>query len=167
MKVAFDHKKLKKTAVAFGLRFVILHGSLATARFRKDSDIDIAVLGYKNLASKRFLKLYQIFEKLFCLDGHELDLKTLYRVDPLFRYEVTHDGQLLCGDSLDYEEYKSFAYRDYMDSQSLFDLEKNMVKKPGRNRRSVSLPGQVNQEPGEDHDECGAVEKRYCGNQNE
>lgn len=112
------------------LRFVILHGSYATGQKHTGSDLDIAVLGQTTIDYKKHLELYSALADIFGdrMD-RELDFKTLHHIDPLFRYLVTRDGVLLYGDATDYDEFKSYAYRTYMDSQDLRDLEKKLVKK--------------------------------------
>lgn len=130
MQFIYDQKKLYSTAKKHGLKFVILHGSYATARHQKGSDLDIAVLGKKEIPFAKLLKLIFDFEQIFGNNRErELDMKTLHRVDPFFRYEVTRVGKLLYGDSTDYEEYKAFALRAYEDAKPLFELEHTLAQK--------------------------------------
>lgn len=130
MKFSFDDKKLVSIAEKYGLKFVILHGSYATARSRPDSDIDIAVLGKRPLSFAEQLRLYGELATVFGdQPSQELDCKTLHGVDPLFRYEVTRDGRLLYGDAADYEEFKAGAYLAYEDAKPLFDLERTLMHK--------------------------------------
>lgn len=124
-----QNKELKKVAEKYSLKFVILHGSFATGKEHKGSDLDIAVLGKApELLREKILQLHNDFADVFG-DGpeRELDLKTLHNIDSLFRYYVTRDGVLLCGNTADYEEYKAYAFRDYMDSKDLRDLELTMT----------------------------------------
>lgn len=129
MNISLKEKNdLEKVAEKYGLKFIIVHGSYATGKIHKGSDLDIAVLGEKPLAFKTLLELHGDLADIFG-DGpeRELDFKALHNVDPLFRYLVTRDGILLYGDPTEYEEYKLYAYRDYMDSQDLRDLEYQMT----------------------------------------
>lgn len=73
---------------------------------------------------KIFLELSPIFGEY-----GELDLKTLHKKDPLFRYLVVRDGQLLFGEKTGYNEFKSYAYQSYYDASDLFALEAYLVKK--------------------------------------
>lgn len=130
MELVFDRKKLDKAAKKYDLKFVILHGSYATGHHRQDSDLDIAVLGKKKINFSQLLKLIGDFEHIFGNDTkRELDIKTLHRVDPFFRYEVTKIGKLVFGNSTDYEEYKSFSQRAYEDAKPLFELEQILAHK--------------------------------------
>lgn len=124
-----EKKTLEKAARKYRLRFVIAHGSYATGKNQKGSDLDIAILGEDpRLLSEKILQVHNDFADVFG-DGpeRELDLKTLHDVDSLFRYFVTRDGVLLYGDRTEYEEYKAYAFRDFMDSRDLRDLELQMT----------------------------------------
>lgn len=118
---------LTNLSTQFQLHFIILHGSYATDKATPQSDLDIAVVSQKKLNSEQFLSLHHKLMGLF--DEYELDFKVLDKTDPLFRYEVTRDGQLLVGDATEYEEYKAVSRRMYDDAKPLFDLEKILILK--------------------------------------
>lgn len=123
-------EKLKNIGAARNLRFLILHGSLAKGMSRPGSDIDIAIVGKNRISREDFLRIYGELADIFGdSPNQELDLKTLHGVDAFFRYEVVRDGELLYGDSNDYEEFRAYAYRDYMDSRDLRELEFTLLKK--------------------------------------
>ena len=127
--IEYNKKQLTRIALKYKLKFVILHGSYATGRSHKGSDLDIAVLAKKELGFKQMLKLYGELADIFGDNTRrELDMKTLNRVDSLFRYEVTRDGVLLYGDPTDYEEYKAVSYRMYEDAKPLRDLEMILIR---------------------------------------
>lgn len=122
MKIDFKSKKLKIINIAkkYDLRFIILYGSYAKNQVRPDSDIDIAVLGNKIVDFSQIVDLNNEFIDL--LHFNEIDVKSLHRTNPLFRYQVTRDGILLFGNENDYNHFKAYAFRDYIDSQNLFKL---------------------------------------------
>ena len=124
---ASQRKRLREVARENGLKFIIIYGSLAKEQHKPESDIDIAILGEKKAGLKKYLYLFTQFSEIF--PGKEIDLKSLHRVDPLFRYLVVRDGMLLCGNPTDYLEFKSYAFRDYQESQSLFSLQKRLIQK--------------------------------------
>lgn len=112
------------------LRFSILHGSYAREMADRASDLDIAVVAKRPLPFEKRLDLHAELAEVFGDSAErELDLKTLHAVDSLFRYEVVRDGMLLYGDPHAYEEYRAYAYRDYVDSQNLRELEGVLLKK--------------------------------------
>lgn len=123
-------EQLNRVARKYGLRFVILHGSYATGRTHKKSDLDIAVLGSQELNGRKYLNLHGEIAEIFGDNPQrDLDLKMLNKVDPFFRYQVVRDGVLLCGDATEYEEFKLFAQRAYDDAQPLLELERTLSKK--------------------------------------
>src|SRR3989344_8309423 len=134
MKTTSEEKiKLEKVAEKYSLKFVIAHGSYATGKERKGSDLDIAVLGKSKkdgLPLDRLLKIHNELADIFG-DGpeRELDLKSLHNADSLFRYFVMRDGALLYGNKADYEEFKLYALRDFYESQDLRKLEMIMTRK--------------------------------------
>lgn len=138
MLYTFHKNKLRAAAKKIGLRFVILHGSRATGRAGSHSDIDIAVLGKKILTSRQQLKLFREFDECFPRDKKiDLDIKTMERADPLFRYEVTRDGVLLFGNTTDYENYKAASYHLYEDAKPLFELERILIKRGQKKLRAL------------------------------
>lgn len=129
MKIDFEAKKLEITKIAqkYNLRFVILYGSYAKNQARPDSDIDLAVLGNKLVDFQQIVDLNNDFIDLFKFD--EIDVKSLHKTNPLFRYQVVKYGVLLFGDEHDYNQFKAYAFRDYIDSEDLFKLRDIMTNK--------------------------------------
>ena len=128
--VKYDKMKLARVARKYGLRFVILHGSYATGRTHKMSDLDIAVLGSQELGGRKYLNFHGKMAEIFGDNPRrDLDLKMLNKVDPFFRYQVVRDAVLLYGDSTKYEEFKLFAHRAYDDARPLLELERMLSKK--------------------------------------
>lgn len=130
MKITFDEKNLARITRVHALRFVILHGSAARGRAHPDSDIDVAVVGTAPIDLGTQIRLSADLAAAFRgANARELDVKTLDRADPLFRYEVVRDGQLLYGDPTAYEEFKAFAVRAYDDARPLLALERMLSRK--------------------------------------
>ena len=122
--------QLRKISETYNLRFIILHGSYAKRTSRPGSDLDVAILGKRYIDGRSYLKIFGELENVFGNnEERELDMKTLHHVDPLFRYQVTRDSVLLCGNPAEYEEFKAYAFRDYMDSKDLRDLEEVLLRK--------------------------------------
>ena len=63
------------------------------------------------------------------LPAADLDLVFLSQADALFRHEIMSSGKLIFGRPLDLLEYKSFAYKDWVDSQDLLKLEDTLLAK--------------------------------------
>lgn len=121
---------LARVGRKYRLRFIILHGSYAHGVPHRESDLDIAVLGEKKPSVKKFFSIQSDLSDLFGdSKDRELDFKTLHNSDPLFRYLTVCDGALLYGDSLEYAEYKAYAFKDFMDTADLRNLETIITKK--------------------------------------
>src|SRR3989304_4410466 len=59
----------------------------------------------------------------------DIDVKSLHNTNFLFRYQVMSKGVLLYGKSYAYNTFKSYAFRDYHDSQDLLRLKEVFIKK--------------------------------------
>lgn len=123
-------KKIQDIGMAYDLRFIILHGSYAFGTPRHDSDTDIAFLGNHRPSFDALLAIHGALGEVFGdTQERELDVKELHGADPLFRYEVTRAGALLYGDQTAYDEFRAYAFRDYMESKDLRELEFALLKK--------------------------------------
>ncbi len=123
-------RRFKEIGEKYGLKLLLLHGSYATGKERKDSDMDVAVLGKERLDYKALSKIYSDLESVLIDDlDKELDFKSLHGTDPYFIYKVAKDSQLLFGKQTDYDEFRAYALKVYLDSRDLRELEKKMVAK--------------------------------------
>lgn len=112
-------------------RFIVLFGSAAKGTMKDSSDVDVAVLQDHNIpfTYNDYYALYKTVQSLYETNDRRVDLVDLATANPLLRYEAVMQGKLLQGDELDFAEYKLFAFKDYVASQSLFDLEKKLIAK--------------------------------------
>ena len=123
--------QIKKAALVVGkkhdLKLAVLYGSLAKGKAKSDSDIDIAVLGKSVLNLSDIIDIAD--ELTAALKINEIDVKSLHFADPLFRHQVMERSVLLYGGELDFVSFKIYAFRDYVESKSLFVLKEKLVKK--------------------------------------
>ena len=125
MKLTKEQKqKIDKIGRKYDLKLALLFGSRARNQERKDSDLDIAILGNKKIDFKELLQINYEFQKVFEII---VDVRSLHNTSPLFRYQVTKNSQLFYGTSRDYFNYKSFAYLDYIDNESMFSLTRKII----------------------------------------
>ena len=125
----YDQTELVGICRDFGVRLLILFGSRATGcpPPTRDSDLDLAVLFIERQDLKSVLRLEDALSRIF--GTIPMDLADLSRADPLFRWEIFARGKLLCGEELEFLQYRAYAYRDYKDSQDLRDLENVLLEK--------------------------------------
>lgn len=141
--MATENAKRAAHAIAeqYELALVVLFGSIASGKERKESDIDIAVLREDRapLSTAQFFAVDHTLLETFGETFSRVDLVDLARANILLRYEIVSGGILLAGDEDTYESYRRFAFRDYVDSQSLRDLEKILI-----NKRQAELKNAIN-----------------------
>jgi predicted nucleotidyltransferase len=125
---AFDRDALEAVSRRLGFRRVVLFGSRVTGSPppTEESDLDIAV-SRSGDAPTSFWESHQALSEIF--EGEKLDLVDLDTADPLFRWEIVRGGVLLWGDELDFLEFRAFAYRDFIDSADLRELERTLSAK--------------------------------------
>lgn len=124
-----DPDRLAEVCRRLGVRILVLYGSRATGTPvpRPESDLDLAVRLQPGRESPDLWELQEALSEAF--PGASLDVAFLRGADPLFRWEVMREGRLLWGDPLDHLEYRAFAYRDFVDSADLRELERTLFKK--------------------------------------
>lgn len=128
-----SQQALNQYAEEKAIKFIVLFGSRAINKAREESDCDVAVF-LKN--RKDFFSDFGLYSDLLKnlsaalgIGEEKLDLTNLAKANILLRYEITSKGKLLCGDENEYEEFKAFAFRDYIDAKPLFDLENLLIRK--------------------------------------
>ena len=125
-----QQQKIEEVGRNCRLKFILIHGSYATGKMKTGSDLDIALLGEKPIEFEKLLAIHSDLAGIFGDNPRrELDVKSLHKVDPLFRYQVAKDSQLLYGDLTDFNEFKAYALSNYFDSRDLFHLEKILIQK--------------------------------------
>jgi predicted nucleotidyltransferase len=125
-----QQQKIEEVGRKHRLKFILLHGSYATDRMKPDSDLDIALLGEKQVEFEELLDIYRDLTEIFGDNlQRELDIKSLHKADPLFCYQVVKDSRLLYGDLTDFNEFRAHAFSNYFDSKDLFHLEKILIQK--------------------------------------
>ena len=130
-----DKEKLIKYAQEKGIKFIILFGSQAIGDGRGDSDFDVAVLTKKenNISElDNYNNVIDLLTTVLNIPDYKIDLTNLNKANPFLRYEVISSGTLLHGDEDEYAAYKAFAFKDYIDSRPLFELEKFLIEKRQR-----------------------------------
>lgn len=123
-------EKLKAIGKRYNLRLAVVYGSWARGTAKFGSDLDIGVLGKEEIEFDNLLDLAGDLEEIFSKKNRgELDVKSLHRIDFLFRWQVMKDSILIYGSHFNYISFKIYAWRAFQESQSLFCLEEAMAKK--------------------------------------
>lgn len=125
-----QRQKIKNVGERLRLKLLLLHGSYGAGRAKPESDLDIAFLSKGTPDGKIFSELFHALGEIFGNDqNRELDIASLHRADPLFRYEVAKNSRLLYGDVRDFDDFKRHAFVQYQDSRDLRKLERFLIDK--------------------------------------
>lgn len=127
MEISKDQKlKVAKIAKKFQLKLIVIFGSFANGKSRKDSDLDIAVLGVKEVP---FNKQIGLANELSLIFNKSVDLSVLNRANPLLLFQVSKNPILLYGRRDDFLKFKLHAFNAYNDYAPYFEMEKKLNKK--------------------------------------
>jgi predicted nucleotidyltransferase len=113
----------------FNLKLLLIYGSYARGTNGKMSDLDVAYMPNKKADFETQLEIYSELAGVFGDIERELDAVCLQEKDSLFIYQVSKNSQLIYGNLTDYNEFRAFAFRNYMDSKDLRELEEKLVFK--------------------------------------
>jgi predicted nucleotidyltransferase len=114
---------IENLAKEYGLKIVILFGSVAKNRANHDSDIDLAILSYSKLILKKELKLRYELRNLF---KREVDLVFLQDAGPLLLGQIAKEGKLLFGKKKDFNTIRINAMKSYLDFAPYFRLQEKI-----------------------------------------
>ncbi|HAT74356.1 MAG: hypothetical protein US30_C0018G0002 [Candidatus Moranbacteria bacterium GW2011_GWF2_36_839] len=121
-------QKLNTAEIAkkYKLKMVIVFGSFASGKNRKDSDLDLGVLSEKEISFETQITLINEFSQIF---KKNIDLSVLNRANPLLLFEASRNAVLLFGNQKDFFEFRLRAFHAYNDYQPFFKLENELNKK--------------------------------------
>ncbi len=118
--------KIAKIAKKFQLKLIVVFGSFANGKNRKDSDLDIAVLGSRDVS---FNKQISLINELSMIFNKNIDLSVLNNANPLLLFQTSKNSVLLYGSRQDFLKFKLYAFKTYNDYAPYFEMEKNLNKK--------------------------------------
>ena len=118
--------KIAKIAKKFHLKLVIIFGSFANGKNRADSDLDIAVLGLKEVSFKDQVSLMNELSQIF---KQNADLSVLNKANPLLLFQASKNPILLYGSREELLKFKLYAFKAYNDYAPYFKMERNLNKK--------------------------------------
>jgi predicted nucleotidyltransferase len=116
---------LEQLARTYSLDLVVMFGSRSRGHARGDSDTDIAVRGLRELSREEELTLATELDRLY----PNVDLCDLRKASPLLLGAIGQDAQLLYQrrEGL-FEEFKIFAWNQYMDFKPQLDRMRERTK---------------------------------------
>ncbi len=116
-------REVARIARKHDLKLVVLFGSFATGENRPESDMDIAVLGKRDVSFEVSVDLINDFMKVF----HEnVDLSVINKANPLLLQQISQSAVLLFGKEKEFFSFKLLAFRRYHDYAPYFEIEKQL-----------------------------------------
>lgn len=118
--------KIEKIAKKFHLKMIVVFGSFASGKNRADSDLDVAVLGLKEVSFKDQIRLTNELSLIF---NKNIDLSVLNTANPLLLFQASKNSILVFGNKEEFLKFKLYAFSAYNDYAPYFEMEKNLNKK--------------------------------------
>ncbi len=130
-------EQLKPIAQKYGLRLVVLFGSVARGKTHAESDVDVGVLSKRPITFNRRLKLWLELSRLF---RAEIDLAILNHVNPVLGFAVARDGKLLFEDETwAWENWRSYQIRQFWDTKKFRDDVQRYISRSAEEMRHADL----------------------------
>jgi predicted nucleotidyltransferase len=128
--------QLQTLGQRFGIRVLVLFGSVARGTFGEGSDIDIAVLLEKQPEVEKRRQLWAALSQLFSRD---VDLTILNHAEPLVSFRVACEGKILfVADDRAWETWKSYAVRQYWDTEKFREALKSYLSRRAEETRNAA-----------------------------
>ena len=128
---------LAAVASRFGIRFIVLFGSAARGKMDEESDVDLGILTEWFLTFDERLEVWSALSPLFSVD---VDLAVLNHASPILKFEVATHGKVLFEQSpLAWEKWKSYAFRQYWDTEKFRDDIRRYVARSAEEMRHAAV----------------------------
>ncbi len=110
---------------------IILFGSAASRRMRKDSDVDIAFLSNKDLSN---YEVFMIAQELSSILNKDVDLIDLSKASTVLKANILGTGRVIyCVDDKKKHEFQIRTFKDYC----LLNEERKVILDKIRQRGSI------------------------------
>jgi len=119
-----DKSQFNELGKKYDLRLLMVFGSQVNGDINQDSDFDFAFIS-NNEVNLRDLNS----DLIDIVNNDKVDLVDLKKTNPLLKHEISNRIELVHGNELDYLEFKASAFKEYIDSKPLFDLQNLLIKK--------------------------------------
>ena len=120
---------LEKIVKKLNISLIIFFGSQVTKKFSRKSDFDIAVFSRKPLALKERDQLLGVLSEKFNINEDQIDLVEISSASPLLQFQISSQGKLLWGNSLDFIRFKVLAWKRYLDTAKLRRAREKYLRK--------------------------------------
>lgn len=125
-----QQEKLNKIGKEHNIKLAMIIGSRTEKGSPKpNSDLDVAFI--LNAPERKYSYIYgELYSDLSdVFPEFNVDIVNLKNTNFVFRYEVYLNSELIIGNELDYSEFLSRSYKEFMDSRDLLRLRETLLKK--------------------------------------
>lgn len=121
-------EEIKEVANKLGIDLLLLFGSRASGRFRKDSDFDIAYVANEELSFEERGELYNVISDQVGSD--RIDLLDMKKIKPLIFYEIMRNCKVLYAkDMMKFYNLRAYAFNRFQDEvKPLFKMKFERLK---------------------------------------
>lgn len=113
-------------------RLVVLFGSLAAEKMTPESDLDLAFLPKEGIPFPDETLLTA--DVIRTTHWNHVDVVDLRKADPVLAMQIATKGEpLFCEQPSDFTEFKSLAFRKFIDTEKLRRARRQVLDKFGRN----------------------------------
>lgn len=121
---------IKKLAESYGIKAVIVFGSVAKKKDREKSDIDLAILADKKFYEEKFSDFVYGLMEAEAIEQKEIEVVPISGENPILLYNIFNDGVPVYIKSEDeYDKLRSWARFIYEDSRRFFFGREDLLKK--------------------------------------
>lgn len=125
-----SQKIIKKLAESYGIKAVIVFGSIAKRKEGKNSDIDLAILADKKFYEEKFSDFVYGLMEAEAIEQKEIEVVPISGENPLLLYNIFNDGvPVYIKSESEYDNLRSWARFIYEDSQRFFFGREELLKK--------------------------------------
>ncbi|TSC55317.1 MAG: nucleotidyltransferase [Parcubacteria group bacterium Gr01-1014_18] len=125
-----QNEKIREIAQKYDLDLLLLFGSQATGKTRKDSDFDVAFYGGRRLEFREECQM--ITELMAVFKTHQVDLVNLRTAKPLILAAIFDKCQILFEGTrrpLLFDHMRAFAFHQYVETKPLYQYRFEKLKK--------------------------------------
>ena len=125
--IKIDENRIKELSKKYNLKLLVLHGSYAKGCATPKSDIDIGILGGREINGNDYSGILNDFGALF---GDKFDPAFLDGADPMICYHAALRGKpLFEGKRGDFAAFKLQSIARYQDTKQFREMEKTYIKR--------------------------------------
>ncbi len=110
----------------YGIKLLVVFGSVGTVYEKNDSDLDLAFLSDKLLSIAQEEKLLSDF--IFYYKRDDIDLINLHKAEPGLKLSISREGRVIYEKQDAFYNFQLYAARIYADTKYMRKMRKEVLK---------------------------------------